>query len=364
MKKIVLATLLVFFSAQSRACDAALQKFSRDCAIQDRLVRLKANLAAKHVNIDEVAEYRVIRFVDRWSWENAKHNRTIPLNIYQPAPLTWEVWDHGIRTIFSGQMNGVLAGRLQLSPETFSMINRVLLTNGNDSIKDPNTDQSKKPGDLRRATDLSVGFCNPKVADTTPLIDRSKQSVQRFQASWEHSVGMTFEQLVRSKNGIAPEKATLVANIFQDNRYQCGAGNSWVSYAPGEDVDDNLNWIKIFVDYNVSLYRNNRAVLAPIALAAVAQKWFVTTHPFADGNGRTSRGLEDLILANFGLPYAPAGDLQNDALEDNEVYINNTYTRMESMLTQLEWCAANTNYAGPLQNQAFQCSTVQALNRQ
>jgi hypothetical protein len=39
------------------------------------------------------------------------------------------------------------------------------------------------------------------------------------------------------------------------------------------------------------------------------------------------------------MPYAPGGDLQNDALENPETYIQNTYSKMESMLTFLESCA-------------------------
>ncbi|TGL99931.1 Fic family protein [Leptospira jelokensis] len=41
-----------------------------------------------------------------------------------------------------------------------------------------------------------------------------------------------------------------------------------------------------------------------IIYAAVAHTWFVTIHPFIDGNGRTARLLMNLILMRFGYPIA------------------------------------------------------------
>ena len=43
-------------------------------------------------------------------------------------------------------------------------------------------------------------------------------------------------------------------------------------------------------------YENNRDSLHPVVLAAQMHLKLVTTHPFIDGNGRTSRLLMNLIL--------------------------------------------------------------------
>ena len=52
--------------------------------------------------------------------------------------------------------------------------------------------------------------------------------------------------------------------------------------------------------------------------------------------GRTSRAIQDALLANFDLPFAPAGDLFNDATTEWELYLEQNYKAMESMLTVLE----------------------------
>lgn len=48
----------------------------------------------------------------------------------------------------------------------------------------------------------------------------------------------------------------------------------------------------------------NSHQLPPLIMAAIAHLWFITIHPFDDGNGRISRTISDMILARMdnGLP--------------------------------------------------------------
>lgn len=48
----------------------------------------------------------------------------------------------------------------------------------------------------------------------------------------------------------------------------------------------------------------NNAALSPFIMAAVAHLWFVTVHPFDDGNGRLSRTLADMLLARLDVDSA------------------------------------------------------------
>lgn len=43
----------------------------------------------------------------------------------------------------------------------------------------------------------------------------------------------------------------------------------------------------------------NKAALSPFLMAAIAHFWFLTIHPFDDGNGRISRTLADMSLARL-----------------------------------------------------------------
>jgi len=42
---------------------------------------------------------------------------------------------------------------------------------------------------------------------------------------------------------------------------------------------------------------NGSALIDPVLKAALAHLWFVTVHPFDDGNGRIARAIADLALA-------------------------------------------------------------------
>lgn len=65
-------------------------------------------------------------------------------------------------------------------------------------------------------------------------------------------------------------------------------------------------------------------------------------------------------MANFGLPFVPGGDLQNDAMEDVIVYIENTYTKIDSLLNTLEQCASERRSGGFITRA---CRTVDELNK-
>lgn len=58
---------------------------------------------------------------------------------------------------------------------------------------------------------------------------------------------------------------------------------------PAKQVDHEM---ELFLDW-----LNNETVIDPVLKAAVAHLWFVTIHPFDDGNGRIGRAIADLMLA-------------------------------------------------------------------
>lgn len=350
MKSVILWGIILF-QIHAQACDDQIKPFARDCAIQDRYLALKSAYASRQVNIDEVAEYRVIRFVDRYNWERAKTSRIKPEQIYQPAPATWTVWDSGIREVMRiGGAKGQLLNGFNLDESNISYVNKVLLMNEqqNLNVKDKITDQTLNPGEYRKVTSTGVGFRSGG-QDYSSMINLSEESMNRLQTRWESAMGATFSDLLQNAGVTNYADANLKSGMKENE------ARTFVYYAPSTAVPAAMEWIKNFIKLNLERYNAGNPVLSPMELAAVAQKWFVSIHPFSDGNGRTSRAIQDLILAHFEMPFVPGGDLQDDATSVYEDYVQRTYAKTENLLSALELCLT-------VNASAYHCQTVDNLN--
>jgi hypothetical protein len=190
--------------------------------------------------------------------------------------------------------------------------------------------------------DPPIGFCSLVDNKTFEnIVDASSLAAKQYMKTWEKKAGISLKEIVKKYNGTAASKADLAIGLTVSNGRCKASEGHFIEYIESDKVERSLNWLSIFLDYNSKKYKEGLAVITPIELSAIAQKTFVTVHPFADGNGRTSRAIQDMILEKFDMPYAPGGDLQNDVLEHPETYIESTYISMESMLTFLESCEAD-----------------------
>lgn len=234
--------------------------------------------------------------------------------------------------------------------------------NDSANVKDPTTDPNKKPGDFRTGNDLGIGFCNKNVLDSSQTLQKARNSNIAFQLRWERNSQVSLKQLVRDSGEKNPEAASLAFGMTQSENPKCTAPNSWVNFIPTGEVAQQLSWLRVFTAANLQLLANKRGTVSPIELAAFVQRWFVTVHPFGDGNGRTSRVVQDMLLAGFNLPFAPSGDLYNDATTEWSSYLEQTYKTTESMLAALEYCSS-LNYTLPVGSRTFYCARVEELNR-
>lgn len=377
MKIWIVFTVSFWITITSQAaCDSYLQYtqkdprkaelFKKDCDIQDRYNNVRSFFNSIGINVADIAEYRMLRFIDRSSFEHARQLEITPSQIYKPAPMTWEVWDGGIRSIFrnddlsfslfiTGGFDSRMAGYEHLS---FSYFNAYLLKNSRgdvsrDKLNNVNNRDSA-PGTYRQAGDSIVGWTSvdPQINDQ---ITQSQLSMRAAQARWESSIGVSFSTIVDKYKGANAAAATFAVPMIATKQ---GSG-FYVAYSPSDMVPAQISWIHSFIKENLDRYRLGKAVMPPIELSALVQKWLVTIHPFSDGNGRTSRAVQDVILANFKMPYAPGGDLQNDTLDIYDTYVDKTYAAMDSMVKKLEMCAEE--YRQKTEKPSYGCRTVQSM---
>ncbi|MCA6438431.1 MAG: Fic family protein [Chitinophagaceae bacterium] len=95
------------------------------------------------------------------------------------------------------------------------------------------------------------------------------------------------------------------------------------------------NEMAVFIDWI-----NNENVLDPVLKSAIAHLWFVTIHPFEDGNGRITRAITDVLLARADKTpqrfYSMSAQIR---IERNQYYQMLEQTQKGSLdITQwLEW---------------------------
>lgn len=362
------------------ACDSYLQDaqkdprkdllFKKDCAIQDRFGAVRDYFTSIGINVNELAEYRMIRFIDRYNVDKAKTNETAPSLVYDPAPVTWQVWDSGMRSIFGNDhlpfvlftTDGFNSRGRGFDHLNIANFNTILLKNsyGDVSRDHLNNRQSidSTPGTYRSSVETIAGWTAHN-KDVAGQVQQAQASMEAAQKNWESLVGASFSTIVAKNKGLNPNKATLSVPMTVSPQAD---GTYYVAFAPGNLVASQMSWLNTFVNENISRYRKGNPVMPPIELSALVQKWLVTIHPFADGNGRTSRAVQDVILANFKMPYAPAGDLQNDVLASYDTYIDETYAAMEKMVKSLEVCAEE--YRQKKEKPSYACRTVHSIEQE
>ena len=217
MKTKIIVLAAISFSFHAFSCDELLQnhatnsldseKITKECEIQDRFRKVRSIFQDYNLNIRNINEYRAIRLIDRYSWEiNAIKGNASAQWIYNPMPTTWDIWNNGIKLIFESThdfKNNIL------NLDNISYMNKVLLTDGHNNVKDKGTDQYLKPGDLRKSLfDLPVGFCNilnKKTFEKT--IDATTAATNSYMKAWEKKAGITLKELVKRYDGFSPSKA-------------------------------------------------------------------------------------------------------------------------------------------------------------
>lgn len=355
MKAYNLFIFLIGFqiSSISLACDSYLlnstssvtnpKYIQLDCEFQDRYKNVKSIFGRYGRNIENVTEYRALRFINQFDYlKNLNSKKLSPIHIYEPAPETWQIWSNGIEEVlknFSGQ--NVLLNQNTITAENIGQMNKLLMENNGVTLKDKNISSKAAIGQYRTYADNSAGYCmKTNATEDKKNIVLAQNSISAFQSAFEKYTKKSFSNFIQDNNGLWADVATM--NPMMNIRdFACGdqLNQSFLYYTPGHMVVSQVNWVQLFVDEVIKSYKKNQPILAPTELSAIVQKWLVSIHPFVDGNGRTSRAVQDVISKSFSLPYVPAGTLQNDALEKVDTYVENTYRETEKMLSFLEDCA-------------------------
>lgn len=81
----------------------------------------------------------------------------------------------------------------------------------------------------------------------------------------------------------------------------------------------------------------NHARHSPFIMAAIAHLWFVTIHPFDDGNGRISRTLSDMFLARLDETFMRCYSMSAEINRNKKAYYEILEQTQKGSLNITEW---------------------------
>src|SRR5262249_22553299 len=82
---------------------------------------------------------------------------------------------------------------------------------------------------------------------------------------------------------------------------------------------------------------NREADIDPVLKAAIAHLWFVTIHPFEDGNGRIARAIADMALARSENSAQRFYSMSAQIRSERDAYYNILEATQKGALDVTEW---------------------------
>ena len=335
---------VLLWSVNALSCDSVLENYPLECSLQDRHRKVREDLQSFHgVDASQIAEYRALRFIGRRSWEKSKARGSVdPAQVYTPAPRTWNIWARGAE--FSDSLSPVGPAFIQM--DTLREIHRQvidqeLMTRWSVLLK------GASPGEIRDSWwKLPPGFsADCKKGQITEQQARVLLKFDLKDSNGRPMVHANLQPCRELKNWVGSPKQGHAVPAYPDSPYYFG----FVTYLSSSRVTEELSrlWTDTSADWAALLAGKLRGEISPLTLIADFQRRFIAIHPFGDGNGRTSRLLQDWLLRSLDLPVASSGDLQHDIDQDPETYRQQFTDALVRSTELLESCLVGYNNSKP-----------------
>lgn len=211
------------------------------------------------------------------------------------------IWDDAKLSFKLGSVRNV-QGKLvgKMSALGFDLKNSAML----DALTADITKSSEIEGEILNADQVRSSLARHLGIDTEglPEEDRYVDGVVQvmIDATQNYLQPLTAERLFNWHSALFPTGRSGMYKITVADWRQGSEPMQVISGAMGKekihyqapDSDQVPSQIKMFLDW-----ANGNEKIDPVLKAAIAHLWFVTIHPFDDGNGRIARTITDLFLA-------------------------------------------------------------------
>jgi len=323
------------------------QKLQTECRWQQAYTALKNELSTKYnISPEQISEYQAMRFIRRGDFENSKA-KEIPVELTyqikreqynlpndQKSPVIWDNWSKGIL-----QLNNLR--QALLNGEYFTFAKLVQAHINFFQLSDEVGDDGNPP---------DLGVMKPAVMNDNYWWELSTAK----EAADAKAITKAINDHYRSM-GLLPrfseEKLNLVIDVRQALKRQPPENKNVIAYvwtvfsgasrANQTHLQNILQFVKSIMTQalnNQPLLWNNKA-MTPAEAAFLAQKFYVGVHPFSEGNGRTGRLMQELILTAMDMPHGSSGDLMDyDVLTTFPDYYSRAMQSNLQLMQKMKTC--------------------------
>lgn len=323
-------------------------KLEKECALTKtyREVRTILNDKFGNLSLERITEYQAMRFVVRADYERARQSNTPITKVYQikrsdyslpeelRSSVIWDNWEAGMKQL-QGSREKVLSGK------GFTVDDLTKVHIGFFTLSKEQGDDAWDPqeGLFKQENDQDNYWWSFNSADEAA---EAKRAVNEINKEYR-DLGLTvnsgdadFDNVLRIKNTVKrqpPEMQNVVEYV--DAIYS------------GDTRANRMHVDRIFKFINTMLAQAlkgehllwNGRLLTPMEVGYLAQKFYVGVHPFAEGNGRTSRYILELFMTSFGMPHGSSGDLMsNDVLMTFKDYYELAYVSNAKLMNDMIEC--------------------------
>jgi len=317
------------------------QRLDQECKLQKAFIETQNKLSEYQVHPENITIYQALRYVERSYYEAAKYNNTPVSLIYQRHKSDYANAEAKTQDIWKNWSAGIL----QLEPNVDRIIQKqkFILSDLQQvhrgfyqyDISTNSFKYSDESGDFSHIP--YPGKIKPAYDHDNPWWSFKTEEERLKNIETVNRVNSYYKNLGLLSNIISTDP--LVNNIFNIKENSIYSGDT---RANEQHVIDILNMMNTLLEQSHNgqhmIWQNK--LFTPAELAFFVQQFYVRVHPFFEGNGRTSRFLQEIIMRSFNLPHGSSGDLMNDdVLTEHDQYYQKAINKTLDLLNEVNRCA-------------------------
>lgn len=334
------------------------------CELSQRYLAASERLRAAGVDPLRISNIRAPRFIRVVDWENHKQqNQSFdPRQVYdRPGQAPGSVWlgwdraaqyvDQSAHQVFEQRKSQASYIPLGINSTWILRVQNLALVHAEQSISGRFRQTPSLGLQVRRDQAPTVQEIETALQNSTYNSSTSFFGIHEKVKILNWTSTLCYEEMTPEQQAIFPKarekeldyrKIPRGGRPFRDERgqvRQCG----FFMYAEASQLADQIKSLEKDVNTRLqSLHQGSQMTLEndPLFVAARAQRWLVSLHPFTGGNGRTSRLMMDFILQSYGLPTPILRSHDIDLVTADTPWAQEVAQGLLTTLRLLEECAA------------------------